>query len=97
VFTYVRHGEDIGSEEMQFRAFLISVLHGDESSTLLLSLFVTGEEALCTTNAEIVGLNRGLDALEKGTASCLWSEFIHDSLLPAMKPNYYADKTVHVP
>jgi hypothetical protein len=72
-------------------------LLGGEASTLLLGLFITGEEDLFTTNGEIVGLNRGLDALEKGTASCLWSELNHDPRSPAMKPNDYTDNTVHVP
>jgi hypothetical protein len=95
VFTYARRHEEIGREEVQFRAFSMSALHGGEASTLLLSLFITGEEALFTTNGEIVGLNRGSDTLGKGTVSCLWSELNHDFRSPAMKPNHYADNTAH--
>ena len=48
-------------------------------------------------NGEIVGLNRGLDALEEGTASFIWNELNHYPRWPALKPNHYADNAVHVP
>jgi len=49
VFNYAVHNEDIGREEVQFHAFLMSALHGGETSTSRLSLFIPGEVALSTT------------------------------------------------
>ena len=49
MFNYdVRH-EGIGRKEVQFHTFLMSPLRGGEASTSRLSLFIPGEEALCTT------------------------------------------------
>jgi hypothetical protein len=75
----------------------MSVLYGGEASTSRLSRFIPREKTLCTQNGEIVGLYRGLDALEKGTTTFIWSELNHYHQWPALKPNHYADNAVHVP
>jgi hypothetical protein len=53
------------------------------------SLF-PGKKPSVPQNGEIVGLNIGLDALEKGTAPCLWSELNHYPRSSTLKPSQYA-------
>jgi hypothetical protein len=59
------------------------------------SLF-PGKKPSLLRNGGIVGLNRGLDALEKGRASCPWSQLNHYPRLSALKPNHYAENAVRV-
>jgi hypothetical protein len=56
-----------------------------------------GKKHSLPRNGEIVRLNRGLNALEKGTASCLWSELNHCPRSSALIPNYYAENAVRIP
>jgi hypothetical protein len=56
-----------------------------------------GKKHSVPRNGEIVRLNRGLGALEKGTASCLWSELNHCPWSSALKPNYYAENAARIP